>query len=719
MAAHSGVLFFCVCVCVCFVSAQSPAAWPAHVRALCQRMGFLDFLSSQESSDACDRGVVVWRAGTGRLVGGEKAFRKEVSARYGLECDVPFGALRAMARENADQCAAVAAARRARGLAQPLLVALVGPAGAGKSTVARRLAAHYGLVRVSTGDMLRRVASGAPAWGSADGDADEDAPAAAPTCPTLSGADVESVRECMRTGELVPDAIVLALVRARLAESDVRAHGAVLDGLPRTEAQAGALRDLEGSVGALAALIQLQGLGAETLAERLRGRRVDPVTGEIYHATLALPASALVLSRLAVRLYDGEGAIAAQLRHHEQHRDDVASVFRGPQLRGVDAAGDAEDVFARVRGVVEPLVAAVAARKLQAATLAKDVRAPEASAPSPVLAPQAQAQAAAPAPHTIAFTVAPELPSSRRGSLMQPLSSSSSSGAAAAPAAAAASGSAASGSRRSSGVVDPRAVAAALLAKTGTGAAAGSRRASYTSSRPGSKPASRRGSTNLGVPGSAAPAGAAASVVGMVAAAMAGGDIPSRRISNRRSARLSGQGPLVPAGSLNATAAAASSAVGAPAKRASGTKAAEPAAVPAPVPAPAPAAAEAEEEVVLHRRSSKRGTGSRTAAELAGVAAPVAAAAPAATDSAVARPASAHRPASALRSRPASGVGAAAGSASRPEPQAQAQAQAQRVDDSSAPVSQRSQAAASEMSDDEPLDDDEDGDEGEEEETEV
>ena len=686
-------------------------------------MGFLDFLSSQESSEACDRGVVVWRAGTGRLVGGEKAFRKEVLAKYGLECDVAFGALRAMARENADQCEAVAAAKAARAMAQPLLLALVGPAGSGKSTVARRLAAQYGLVRVSTGDMLRRIASGAPAWGSADGDADgfDEPDAAAPSSiPTLSAEEIDSVRECLRTGELVPEGVLLRLVRARLAEADVRANGAVLDGLPRTAAQASALRDLEPSLGSLAALLHLEGLDSQSLAERIRGRRVDPTTGEIYHATLALPPSALVLSRLAVRPHEvEEGSIPAQLRHHAQHVEDVAAVYRG-RVRALDATGGREEVFERVRAVVEPLLAAVAARKLQAASLVtKETRAPEAAgaaaaasaASSPALAPQ-------PAQHTpasIAFTVAPELPSSRRGSLMQPLSTASSAAApaaAAAPSVPGASVSSRTGSRRSSGTgADPRAIAQALL----KGGVSGSRRAS--SSRPGSKPASRRGSTNLGVPGvppaGAAAPGTAASASGAPLAgqiAVPGGDIPSRRISNRRSARLSGQGPLVPAGSLNATAAAASSAVAGPARRASGTKAAEPAAAPAPasvaVAVASPAPAEEEEEVVLHRRSSKRGTGSRTAAELAGVAAPVVAAAPAAVDSAaVARPASAHRPASALRSRPASGSAAVINS--RPEPPAQTQL----GDDPSVPAT-----AASEMSDDEPLEDD---DEEEEEETEV
>jgi adenylate kinase len=457
-------------------------------------MGFLDFLSAQESIEACDRGVVVWRAGTGRLVGGEKAFRKEVLAKYGLECDVAFGALRAMARENADQCEAVAAAKAARALAQPLLLALVGPAGSGKSTVARRLAAQYGLVRVSSGDMLRRIASGAPAWGPADGDADgsDGSDAATPSSiPTLSAEEVDSVRECLRTGELVPEGVLLRLVRARLAEADVRAHGAVLDGLPRTAAQASVLRDLEPSLGSLAALLQLEGLGPESLAERVRGRRVDPTSGEIYHATLALPPSALVLSRLAVRPHDVEGSIPAQLRHHAQHAEDVSAAYRGI-TRAVDAQGSSQEVFARVRAVVEPLLAAVAARKLQAASLATKesgaIAASASPAPSPALAPH-------PAQHTpgsIAFTVAPELPSSRRGSLMQPLSTAS----AAAPAAAAASSSvlgatsssSRAGSRRSSGTgADPRAIAQALL----RGGASGSRRAS--SSRPGSKPASREG----------------------------------------------------------------------------------------------------------------------------------------------------------------------------------------------------------------------------------
>jgi adenylate kinase len=142
-------------------------------------------------------------------------------------------------------------------------VVLLGPPGAGKGTQARRLAARWSVPQIATGDMLREaVARGTPLGLEA--------------------------RRYMDAGELVPDAVIIGLVRERLAEPDGR-KGFVLDGFPRTVAQAEALdRLLEAAESPLTRVVLFQLADAE-LVTRLTGRRVCRGCGRNYHVTFSPP----------------------------------------------------------------------------------------------------------------------------------------------------------------------------------------------------------------------------------------------------------------------------------------------------------------------------------------------------------------------------------------------------------------------------------------------
>jgi adenylate kinase len=132
---------------------------------------------------------------------------------------------------------------------------LLGPQGAGKGTQAKRISAEYGIPHVATGDMLRSAIA-----------ADSDL-----------GRQVESI---VNAGDLVPDDLMIALIRERLGQEDTEA-GFVLDGFPRTTGQAEALDNLFGEIGrSFSVVFALQipdGVAFERLRKRaeLEGRADD------------------------------------------------------------------------------------------------------------------------------------------------------------------------------------------------------------------------------------------------------------------------------------------------------------------------------------------------------------------------------------------------------------------------------------------------------------
>ncbi|MFN4154899.1 MAG: adenylate kinase [Paracoccaceae bacterium] len=202
----------------------------------------------------------------------------------------------------------------------PTVLILLGPPGAGKGTQARMLEEDFGLVQLSTGDLLRA----AVASGSAAG---------------------QQAKAVMEAGGLVSDDIVLAILQDRLAQPDV-ARGIILDGFPRTDAQAAALDGLLAGAGQrVNAAISLE-VDDEAMIDRVAGRYTCGSCGEGYHDTFKQSATPGVCDKCGGtdfkrRADDNAGTVRERLKAYHAQTAPLISYYDGKGvLKRIDAMGD-------------------------------------------------------------------------------------------------------------------------------------------------------------------------------------------------------------------------------------------------------------------------------------------------------------------------------------------------------------------------------------------
>jgi len=218
----------------------------------------------------------------------------------------------------------------------PAVLILLGPPGAGKGTQARMLEDNFGLVQLSTGDLLR----------------------AAVAAGTDAGKQAKAV---MEAGDLVSDEIVIAILRARLGAADC-AKGVILDGFPRTTVQAEALDALLAETGQrINAAISLQ-VDDAAMVERISGRYTCGGCGEGYHDSFKRPATEGKCDKcgstdMKRRADDNAETVASRLEaYHAQTAPLIAYYDTRGHLREVDAMGDITAIAAKLDAAVSAAI---------------------------------------------------------------------------------------------------------------------------------------------------------------------------------------------------------------------------------------------------------------------------------------------------------------------------------------------------------------------------
>lgn len=205
-------------------------------------------------------------------------------------------------------------------------IVLLGAPGSGKGTQAKKLMAERNIPQISTGDILRAAVAAGTDYG-------------------------EQAKKIMDAGELVPDNIMLGIIRDRLGEDDA-SGGFILDGFPRTQQQALDLEDLLEKMGQPLDSVILMDVDFDVLLKRLTGRRTCSLTGKLLNVYFSpqeeLDACTEAGGELIQREDDNEETIGNRLEVYRSQTEPLIEFYQGKdKLQTIDADGSIDEVYAR------------------------------------------------------------------------------------------------------------------------------------------------------------------------------------------------------------------------------------------------------------------------------------------------------------------------------------------------------------------------------------
>ncbi|EKE01438.1 MAG: hypothetical protein ACD_21C00132G0009 [uncultured bacterium] len=212
---------------------------------------------------------------------------------------------------------------------------LLGCPGAGKGTQAQYLATYYNIPLISTGDMLRTVVK----------------------MQTQVGVKIKQI---MEKGDLVPDNIIIDLVKERIQQDDCE-NGYLLDGFPRTIAQAEALRDAGVAIDYVIEIF----VPDKEIVDRLSGRRIHPASGRVYHLKYNPPQVSevddITKESLVQRDDDKEEIVCERLRVYHEKTEPLVKYYKklaeekieqAPRYICVNGVGAIEEVQQHIFSII-------------------------------------------------------------------------------------------------------------------------------------------------------------------------------------------------------------------------------------------------------------------------------------------------------------------------------------------------------------------------------
>jgi len=210
-------------------------------------------------------------------------------------------------------------------------IVLLGPPGAGKGTQAKRMVERYGIPQISTGDMLRAALKEGTPLGL-------------------------EAKKYMDKGELVPDEVVVGLVKERIQQPDC-AKGFMLDGFPRNVGQAETLDGMLGDLSKRIDHVVCIEVPNQELVGRLTGRRTCRACGAGYHVMFDPPQKEGVCDKCGGELYqrddDNEATVTSRLKVYEDQTKPLVEYYgKQDKLRRIDGVGGIGDIFERIKGVL-------------------------------------------------------------------------------------------------------------------------------------------------------------------------------------------------------------------------------------------------------------------------------------------------------------------------------------------------------------------------------
>lgn len=207
---------------------------------------------------------------------------------------------------------------------RPPRILLVGPPGSGKTTLGGLIAKKYGLIYVSTAQLLNtEIANKTPTGRVAV--------------------------QLMKEGELIPDDVVIKLVEARLNESDCKVNGWIIEGFPKTEGQIHMLKEMK-LYPSLTVVLQIED---DVVYERHEYKKIDPVTGNVYCLNgPSAPTDEALLSRLVAKENDKHEIVKKRLKVWKEFLPKIEEAYKEKRVT-INADKTVEAVLDSISGSIE------------------------------------------------------------------------------------------------------------------------------------------------------------------------------------------------------------------------------------------------------------------------------------------------------------------------------------------------------------------------------